>query len=172
MSNTPSDRQQPRQRRRRRARWAGVFFEMAICCGVLALIMAAIAQTGVVFLHQQQAMSLREVAAQEASNLLEQTRSVPFAELTPERLDEAISLRNHNAKNLVDAKWDVDSESENGLQSKRIVVTLNWSVRGQQRKTRLTTWRFAPEEPANADDENDTDENDADDDADAAEDAS
>jgi len=62
----------------------GILFELVIACGLLAVIIAAVAQTGVAFINQQRRASMHEYAAREAANLLDIASVVPFDQLTAE----------------------------------------------------------------------------------------
>lgn len=134
-------------------RRGAVFLEMAISCALLAILMALLAQTGVIFLRQQKSASLREYAAREAANLLDQTRTTPYEQLTVERLSTTTVLPAAAAKELDgQVAWEVTDGKDETLQSRRIKVTLTWSDRGAAKSITLSTWRFqsAPLEEASS----------------------
>jgi len=123
----------------------GILFELVIACGLLAVIIAAVAQTGVAFINQQRRASMHEYAAREAANLLEIASVVPFDQLTAEELQNT-ALLSKMAESVLggDVEWRVDdvSRAPEGLVGRRVEVALNWNFHGLPRTTTLRIWRF------------------------------
>jgi hypothetical protein len=130
----------------RRSRFAGaILFEIVMAVGLLALIVAAVAQTGITFLAHQRRASMQEYAARETANLIDIASAVPFDDLTAENLSRAAPLAKA-AKSELDGEvaWQVDEMklAANGLVGRRVEVTLRWSCQGLGRSTTLRAWRF------------------------------
>ena len=122
-----------------RPRRGGTFLEMTISCLLLALLVGFLAQTSVQFVRQQRIASARESAARTAANMLDRTLTLPFEDLTPERLAEVSEDEWSGA-----VQWDVDERQEDALTARRVQLTLTWQTQNTAYATRLAHWRFRP----------------------------
>jgi prepilin-type N-terminal cleavage/methylation domain-containing protein len=117
--------------------------EVLVAAGLLAVLLALCAQLLSVTGHARRASERRAIALEEAANLIERVRTLPFAEVTPERLAR-IELAPEVREFLPDAtaKLSIDKETD-AVPAKRVRVEIQWrAAAGPEPPARLTFWVY------------------------------
>jgi hypothetical protein len=127
-------------------RRGALLLEVSIAAGLVAVAMVAVAQLMAVAAQQERAWEYRRMAAQEAANALEQVMSLPWDQVTENRVGE-LALSPDAARRLPVGRLACQLEIDAGdLSSKRIVAEVSWKNRAEDReRVLLTAWRFAME---------------------------
>jgi hypothetical protein len=112
--------------------------ECAIALGVLATVATLAAQLGTWALIERGRDECHLVATEAAANVLEQSRSVAWSELTPEwagsqKLPAAVADRLHDAKLSVNVTPEADRKSV-----KRVDVKIEWDHRDTRPPERVS----------------------------------
>lgn len=143
----------PRQGARRRlsrprtGRLGGSIVECTVALVILATAMASAAQWAVAAKTQQRLAAQRQIACQEAGNLMERVFALPPAELDDQHLS-ALKLSRTARQRLPSVRHTLTMDSdEQRPGGKRIVVEIQWTSRPGHwaRPVRLVAWRYAPE---------------------------
>lgn len=99
--------------------------------------------------HERQSLDRRAVALQEAANLLDELTSLPWAAITPERV-QASRMSAEAEAILSPAKLEIAlDEPADDPAAKRLCVTLRWqgSHGLDDGPVRLTAWTYRRQEP-------------------------
>jgi hypothetical protein len=134
--------------RRSRIRRGSLLAEVAISSIMLVIIMGMTVKILGWVALERKAAERREVALQEAANLMERLTAHPFEQVTPElaarcALSPSASLRLPDAELKVDVS---ESHPDAGRSVKRIAIQLRWRARGDElaAPVRLTSWIERP----------------------------
>ena len=118
--------------------------EVLVACGLLAVLLALSVQLISVTAHARRASERRAIALEQAANIIERVRGLPFPEITRERL-AGIELPPEVRQILPDAVAEVTMEEEPGdVAAKRVRVEVHWKgAAGTEPPARLTYWVYA-----------------------------
>jgi len=118
--------------------------EMIVASVLLAAVMAASVQMLVVSSAGRRALQRRQVALQEASNLMEHLAARPWDDLTPQGV-AAVQPSQWARQALSQPSVKIEiATSPDDPAAKRIAVTLDWrQAAGRQRpRVQLVSWRY------------------------------
>ena len=118
--------------------------EMIVASVLLAAVMAASVQMLVVSSAGRRALQRRQVALQEASNLMEHLAARPWDDLTPQAV-AAVQPSQWARQALSQPSVEIEIvASPDDPAAKRIAVTLDWQQgSGRQRpRVQLVSWRY------------------------------
>jgi hypothetical protein len=121
-----------------------MLLESIVALGVLAVACTAGVQALAWAGAQRRLTDQRQCALQEAANLLEQVRQIPWKELTEDRLAD-IALSDETRQRLNSAQLNVTSEgAASELDAIKVSVEIQWLSRysGSPWQVRLVTWRY------------------------------
>jgi Tfp pilus assembly protein PilV len=113
----------------------------ALLTGVMLMVSAQMLGWAV---QARRTVDQRAVALQEAASLLDELTSLPWPEVTPERVNASV-LSAAAAESLPEAKLEVAlHEPDDDATAKRVTVTITWqSLDGlDEAPARLTAWMY------------------------------
>jgi hypothetical protein len=136
------------RQRRSRLRRGSLLAEVAISTIMLVIIMGMTVKILGWVALERKAAERRELALQEAANLMERLAAHPFDQVTPE-LASRCALSPRASLRLPDAELKVDvseGHPDAGRSVKRIAIQLRWRSRGDElaAPVRLTSWIERP----------------------------
>ena len=121
-------------------------FEIIISLGVLAVVLVVVAQSVTLVARQRRVTQRRQLALQAAENSMERLFTLPWVELSTEKL-MGEALPREFTSGLPGAALKIDVDEEAGPPSaKRLQVEVSWTDTGRMvgRPVRLTAWRYEP----------------------------
>lgn len=118
--------------------------EMVVACAIAVATLTGITQIMYRVKSQYQALSARNIAALEATNLMEDLMSRPWAEIAaaePPVVDLSAACR-HATPNA-DLQVSIAEEGDDG---RRITIQISWTAAGNTKvaPVRLVAWRYRP----------------------------
>jgi hypothetical protein len=131
-----------------RARRGSTLIEVGVSLVVLATASVVAVRAAQAVAGQRREAERLTSAALEAANLMERLHTLPFSEVTPEKL-QTFALSPWCRDRLPEPRLAITmSEEREPAAGKRIAVTLDWRGRDGQRTppVRLTAWRYAERE--------------------------
>ena len=121
--------------------------EMFVAGTLVAILLSICLQVMKATAEQQRAIEHRQLAVQEAANLMERLCARPWPQLTPETV-RPLELREEIRQVLPGAELAVDVAQPPGdPQAKRIAVEIRWQGKSHRamRPVRLVAWKYRPE---------------------------
>jgi hypothetical protein len=136
----------PRGFRSGRSSARGAMYVEVLAAAVVALAaFALVVQLAVFVLHQRRAGDHRQIALQEAANILENFAARPWDDVTPETA-RTIALSSAADEQLQDAELNVEitDQPANEGNGRRISVAIRWreGTQGVGGPVRLVAYRF------------------------------
>ena len=134
------------RRRRVRQRSGSLMLEAVVAIVIAVAILLGVAQWLALVAQQRRDLQQHNAAAHEAGNLMEEFASLPWGELTAEKLGAA-ELSPDCRQCLPDAKLHVEVTAEDDT-SKRVRVAIDWPTGHGPcvEAVRLSAWRYPAEE--------------------------
>jgi hypothetical protein len=128
------------------ARRGSLLVELALSAAMLMIAMGLTVKVLGWVGAQRRNWDRRQVAVQEAANLMERLTARPFESLTPESTrDLPLSVRARQSLPKVELKVDVrENDKSGGPDSKRVAIALHWQGRSGEwdAPVRLTSWIY------------------------------
>ncbi len=123
--------------------------EALIASGMLATVAILAIEMLALTAAARRAADRREVALQEAANVVERASAIPFGELSGERLG-SVALSPNVAALLPEARLSLAVEpADDELQAHHVKVEISWTSAGaSEPPVRLDFWSFAPKAAA------------------------
>ena len=121
--------------------------EATMSLAIVALVIAGVAQLLVLAAQQRRFAAQRELAVNEAANLMEQCMTLPWNQLEQVQVDET-ELSENSRKHLPDAALEISIQQADEGGAKQIAIQIDWrNPAGQRvRPIRLVAWRHRLEE--------------------------
>ena len=123
-----------------------ILIEVIVAAGLLVVLLGFCVQLLALTALERRATERRAIALQEAANLMEQTSTLPYEELTSEKLSQ-LGVSEEVAEILPGAKATLAVEDEAGeVAAKRVQVALEWQGRGKRTEppVQLVYWAYPP----------------------------
>lgn len=134
---------------RRRASDGATVVEAIVAMTVALAVLATVGQLLGLAIGQRRAATQRAVAVREAGNLMEELMAWPWAEITPDKLEQ-VPLSESCRQILPGARLQLKASAEGEpAAAQRISIRIDWQDTAGQRgePVRLAAWRYPDEEP-------------------------
>ena len=146
--NRECDRLHRGVRRAARTARGAMILESTVALVILGAAVISVSHLSVVLVAQQRSCLQRQLARQEAANLMERLHALPFADLTEDRV-QSLAPSPTTQRGLASLQHAVTVEDAGGMpRGRRIVVEVRWTNPAGRPAgpIRLTAWRYSPEQ--------------------------
>ena len=128
----------------RSARQGSTVIEMTVSLIVLTVLIGVMTQALLTISHQRRAIQRRQLALQDAANLMEEIMVLPWDDAEKERIRNfQLSDQTNDALPSATLEFDIVDEAAQP-RAKRVTITISWLNRAGQiaKPVKLTAWKY------------------------------